>query len=89
MSVGSTRVIREMRLAPVDVIGFSAGGFIAAEMVAADPQMFKHMILVAPLGLKPVTGEIFDFFAVTIRSHLLATHATRRRLSSAPFMVVK
>ena len=69
------RVIREMRLAPVDVIGFSAGGFIAAEMAAADPQMFKHMVLVAPLGLKPAAGEIFDFLAVTIRSHLLATVA--------------
>ena len=69
------RVVREMRLAPVDVIGFSAGGFIAAEMAAADPNMFAHMILVAPLGLKPVDGEIFDFLAVTIRTHLRATVA--------------
>lgn len=69
------RVVREMRLAPVDVIGFSAGGFIAAEMAAADPAMFKHMVLVAPMGLKPTTGEIFDFLAVTIRTHLRATVA--------------
>jgi pimeloyl-ACP methyl ester carboxylesterase len=67
------RLIREMGLAAVDVIGFSAGGFIAAEMAAADPKLFEHMILVAPMGLKPTTGEIFDFLAVTIRSHLLAT----------------
>lgn len=68
-------LVREMRLAPVDVIGFSAGGFIAAEMAAANPWIFNHMILVAPMGLKPFEGEIFDFFAVTIRSHLLATVA--------------
>jgi pimeloyl-ACP methyl ester carboxylesterase len=27
------------------------------------------------MGLKPTVGEIFDFFTVTIRSHLLATVA--------------
>jgi pimeloyl-ACP methyl ester carboxylesterase len=69
------RVLRELRLAPVDVIGFSAGGFIAAEMAAADPKLFTRMILVAPMGLKPAEGEIFDFLAVTIRAHLLATVA--------------
>jgi pimeloyl-ACP methyl ester carboxylesterase len=70
-----TRMLREIGLTPIDVIGFSAGGFVAAEMAAADPKMFQHMLLVAPLGLKPTTGEIFDFLAVTIRSHLLATVA--------------
>lgn len=69
------RVVRELGLAPLDVIGFSAGGFIAAEMAAADPAMFKHLILVAPMGLKPLSGEIFDVFAVTIRTHLLMTVA--------------
>jgi pimeloyl-ACP methyl ester carboxylesterase len=69
------RVIRSMRLDPVDVLGFSAGGFLAAEMAAADPKLFARMILVAPLGLKPTAGEIFDFLAVTIRTHLRATVA--------------
>ncbi|MGQ4808511.1 2-succinyl-6-hydroxy-2,4-cyclohexadiene-1-carboxylate synthase [Candidatus Entotheonellaceae bacterium PAL068K] len=69
------RVLRELHLTPIDVIGFSAGGFIAAEMAAFNPDLFTHMILVAPMGLKPTAGEIFDFLAVTIRSHLLATVA--------------
>jgi pimeloyl-ACP methyl ester carboxylesterase len=69
------RVVREMNLDPVDVIGFSAGGFIAAEMAAADPKIFKHMILVAPMGLKPTSGEITDIFSLTIRTHLRATVA--------------
>jgi pimeloyl-ACP methyl ester carboxylesterase len=68
-------VVREMKLDPVDVIGFSAGGFIAAEMAAADPKIFKHLILVAPMGLKPAKGEIMDIFPLTIRSHLRATVA--------------
>jgi pimeloyl-ACP methyl ester carboxylesterase len=69
------QVVREMKLDPVDVIGFSAGGFIAAEMAAADPKIFQHMILVAPTGIKPAEGEIADIFPMTIRSYLRKTVA--------------
>jgi pimeloyl-ACP methyl ester carboxylesterase len=68
-------VLREMKLDPIDVIGFSAGGFIAAEMAAADPEMFSRMVLVAPMGLKPDEGEIRDIFPLTIRSYLRSTVA--------------
>src|SRR5437773_1516368 len=34
-----SQVVREMKLDPIDAIGFSAGGFIAAEMAAADPRI--------------------------------------------------
>ena len=68
-------VLRELKLDPLDVIGFSAGGFIAAEMVAADPHIFSHMVLVAPMGIKPEEGEIVDIFPLTIRSLLRLTVA--------------
>lgn len=67
------RMLREQHLAPIDVIGFSAGGYIAAEMAASDPGIFRRMVLVAPMGIKPAQGEILDFFELTIRSHLRAT----------------
>jgi pimeloyl-ACP methyl ester carboxylesterase len=70
-----SQMVREMHLDPVEVIGFSVGGFIAAEMVAADPKIFSRMVLVAPMGLKPAEGEIMDIFARTIRRHLRATVA--------------
>lgn len=70
-----SQILRELSLNPIDVIGFSAGGYIAAEMAAADPRVFSRMILVAPMGIKPEKGEIFDMFAVTVRDHLLATVA--------------
>jgi pimeloyl-ACP methyl ester carboxylesterase len=69
------QVLRELNLAPIDVIGFSAGGFIAAEMAAACPHVFSRMVLVAPMGIKPQDGEILDFFELTIRRHLRATVA--------------
>ena len=68
-------VLRELNLDPVDVIGFSAGGFITAEMAASDPKIFSHMVLVAPMGLKPTEGEITDVFPLTIRSYLRMTVA--------------
>jgi pimeloyl-ACP methyl ester carboxylesterase len=70
-----SQVLREMKLDPIDVIGFSAGGFIAAEMAAADPHIFSRMVLVAPMGIRPAEGEIFDIFPITIRTHLRATVA--------------
>ena len=67
------RMIREQGWGPVDVIGFSAGGFVAAELAAASPQLINKLVLVAPLGLRPLEGEIFDFLAVTIRTHVAGT----------------
>ncbi|HVN90412.1 MAG TPA: alpha/beta hydrolase [Candidatus Binataceae bacterium] len=69
------RMLREQRLAPIDVIGFSAGAYLAAEMVAADPKVFGRMVLVGPMGVKPTEGEILDFLSMTMRSHLRATVA--------------
>jgi len=69
------RWLRESGRTPIDVLAFSAGAFIAAEMAACDPALFRRMVLVGPLGIKPEKGFIFDFLAVTVRSHVLATVA--------------
>jgi pimeloyl-ACP methyl ester carboxylesterase len=70
-----SQVVRELKLDPVDAIGFSAGAFIAAEMLAADPRIFARLVLVGPMGIKPAEGEILDIFPLSIRSHLRATVA--------------
>jgi pimeloyl-ACP methyl ester carboxylesterase len=67
------RVLREVLAGPVDVIGFSAGAYVAAEMAAMSPSAFSRMILVGPLGVRPLQGEIFDFLAVTMTTHVAAT----------------
>jgi pimeloyl-ACP methyl ester carboxylesterase len=64
------RVVRERGLSPVDVIGFSLGGWIAAEMAACDAKQFRKMVLVAPTGIKPPQGDIKDLFLVTARAYL-------------------
>jgi pimeloyl-ACP methyl ester carboxylesterase len=66
-------LLRQQKLAPIDVIGFSLGGWIAAEMAAANPEQFEHMVLVAPAGIKPSDGEITDFFQLMAPDQLRAT----------------
>jgi pimeloyl-ACP methyl ester carboxylesterase len=64
------RFLRAQQLAPIDVIGFSFGGWIAAEMAANDPALFSRMVLVAPAGIRPPEGEITDLFTITAMSYL-------------------
>jgi pimeloyl-ACP methyl ester carboxylesterase len=47
---------------PLNVIGCSLGGWVAAEIATVAPQFFDRMILVGAMGLKPERGEIFDYF---------------------------
>lgn len=67
------RLLRDSGPGPVDVMGFSMGGWIAAEMAASDPGLFDRVVLVAPLGIRPAEGEILDFLAMTMRRHVMAT----------------
>jgi pimeloyl-ACP methyl ester carboxylesterase len=67
------RYLVEQNLAPLDVIGFSLGGWIAAEMAACNPGQFRKMVLVAPMGIRPRQGDILDFFQVVAPKHLEAT----------------
>lgn len=47
---------------PVNVIGCSLGGWVAAEIATVAPQFINKMVLVGAMGVKPETGEIFDYF---------------------------
>jgi pimeloyl-ACP methyl ester carboxylesterase len=65
-----SRFIREQKLKPMDVIGFSLGGFVAAEMAVANSAQFSKMVLVGATGMRPPSGEIMDMFTVTARAYL-------------------
>jgi pimeloyl-ACP methyl ester carboxylesterase len=68
-----SRLIREQGFTPIDVIGFSLGGWIAAEMAVNDARQFRRMVLVGATGIKPPEGDIADLFTVTARSYLNAS----------------
>jgi len=52
---------------PMYVLGFSMGGWVAAEIATVNASIFKKMVLIAPAGLKPEEGEIWDYFANSAR----------------------
>jgi pimeloyl-ACP methyl ester carboxylesterase len=47
---------------PVNVIGSSLGGWVAAEIATVAPQFIAKLVLVGAMGVKPDAGEIFDYF---------------------------
>ncbi len=57
--------IDALHLAPLSVVGFSMGGWLAAEMVAMSPAAIRRMVLVGAAGIKPTAGEITDIFLIT------------------------
>jgi pimeloyl-ACP methyl ester carboxylesterase len=76
------RLLRERQTGPVDVIGLSLGGWIAAEMAVFDAKQFRRMVLVGPAGIKPTEGVIKDLFTVPARTYL---NASVRDSASAEF----
>ena len=62
----------ELGLGPVNVAGFSLGGWLAAEMAVMNPGMFKKMVLVGPTGVKPPVGEIYDMFLEVAKEFITA-----------------
>lgn len=64
--------LEELGTGPLDVMGFSFGGWLAAAMASMCPHQFKRMVLVAPMGIRPRAGEIFDLFVVTTEEAIAA-----------------
>ena len=62
----------DLGLSNVNVVGFSLGGWIAAEMATQDPGAFGKMALVAPAGILPPTGEILDMFLIVSKEFITA-----------------
>ena len=64
------QALDDMGTGPINVIGHSLGGWLAAEIATMDPKQFKKMVLVGPAGIKPPTGEIFDMFLVVAKEYM-------------------
>ncbi|NQW23117.1 MAG: alpha/beta hydrolase [SAR202 cluster bacterium] len=64
------RAIEELGLERINVLGFSMGGWLAAEMACQSPRIFNKMALVAPTGIKPPTGEILDMFLIVAKEYI-------------------
>ena len=63
------QALDDLELGPVNVVGLSFGGWLAAEMASMCPHLFKKLVLVSAPGIRPPVGEIFDMFQVVARSY--------------------
>ena len=64
--------LEDMGQSSVNVVGFSLGGWLAAEMATQDPGVFRRMALAAPAGVLPPTGEILDMFLIVSKEFITA-----------------
>ncbi len=70
MAVWYLQALDDLKLGPVSVVGCSLGGWLAAEMAAMCPHRFDKLVLIAPPGIKPPEGEIYDMFLVTAQQFI-------------------
>lgn len=64
------QALDDLEIGPVNLMGFSLGGWLAAEMATMSPSQFKKLVLVGAAGIKPPVGEIFDMFLVVAKEYL-------------------
>jgi pimeloyl-ACP methyl ester carboxylesterase len=53
-------LLAKRELTAVALVGLGFGGWIAAEMASMSPLMFRRLVLVGAMGIKPRQGEILD-----------------------------
>jgi len=60
MAVLYQLLIAERGWATPSLLGLGFGGWIAAEMASMAPKLFRRLILMGAMGVKPAQGEILD-----------------------------
>ena len=68
----TNRILDKLGLRDVTLIGAGLGGFIAAEMAAANASRLKRLVLIGAAGLQPDEGEIADQMLVDFAEYMKA-----------------
>ena len=79
-------LLRELKIDRLDVIGFSFGGYLAAEMAVNNPGLFGKMTLVSPFGIQPPDGFIMDMFPMSSAEYLRASVADPDNMAEFPHL---
>ncbi len=64
--------IDDLGIHKANLMGFSLGGWLAAEMATMSPDTFNKLTLVSPAGVRPPSGEIYDMFLAVAKEFLTA-----------------
>ena len=88
MAIWYLGALDKLGLEGADLMGFSLGGWLAAELATMCPQQFGKLILVGAGGIRPPGGQIYDIFEVTppmyIRDSLLDPDGTSEYRTVCP-----
>ena len=68
-------ILDRLGLRGLPIVGHSLGGMFAAELAAAAPERFSHVVLLAPFGLWDDSEPTFDFFAASPREQARAFYS--------------
>lgn len=71
----------ELAVGPVPVVGFSLGGWLAAEMATMCPEQFRKLVLVGATGIKPPSGQIYDMFLEVTKEFMSASYLAPTTIS--------
>lgn len=69
----------ELKLERPTLLGCGFGGWLAAEMATMASGALDALVLIAPLGLKPTDGFIYDQFLVSTEAYARTAYASQSR----------
>lgn len=69
LAVVELQLVRALGLDRPVLVGLGFGGWVAAEMATMAAGAFSALVLVAPMGIKPTDGFIYDQFLVGTESY--------------------
>jgi pimeloyl-ACP methyl ester carboxylesterase len=72
IAILTRQLLSALDLGPTNVIGLGFGGWLAAEIATMSPATWSRIVLVAPAGLKPQSGEYLDQFMVSAVEYVRA-----------------
>jgi pimeloyl-ACP methyl ester carboxylesterase len=70
-------------IGPATLLGLGFGGWVAAELAARSPGRVAGLLLHAPMGIKPPSGEILDQFLVSAARYVEMGFTTVRAFAAA------
>ena len=77
LAVTQRQLLESLALDRVSIVGIGFGGWVAAEMATVGSRGLDAMVLVNPMGIKPLNGYIYDQFLFS--SEAYARHGFRNQ----------
>jgi len=75
LAIVQRQLVESLHLGRLTVVGLGFGGWVAAEMATMAPGLLERLVLVAPMGVQPVNGYIYDQFIVGSETYARAGFA--------------